>query len=203
MHTSEPTVFIVDDDVDVRATLERLVSGAGLQTRVFSSAEAFLEGYSRDEPGCLVLDLRMPGMGGLALQEQLRNRGIELPIIVVTAHADVPAAVQALKGGAVDFLEKPFQSQALLERIRNALQIDAQRREELAGEADVRERVNQLTPREREVLDRLVTGASCKQIAAELEVSLQAISLHRGKIFNKMGVDNVVDLTRLVLNRPA
>lgn len=197
------TVFVVDDDEAVRESIQLLVESAGLAVEVFASARAFLESYDPGRHGCLVTDIRMPGMSGLELQEHLAASGVTLPVIVLTGHGDVPAAVRALKAGAVDFVEKPFQPQALLDLIGQAIDRDSRIREASAREAAVAERLESLTPREREVMELVVAGKANKVIAAELDISERTVELHRGRIMRKMKVRSLADLMRLVLGAAA
>ncbi len=200
---SEPTVFVVDDDPGVREGLEILVGSTGRPVETFPDAQAFLQAWDRQRPGCLVLDIRMPGMRGLQLQEQTRARRIDLPVIIITGQGDVPAAVRAMRGGAVDFIEKPFNDVILLDRIARAIAQDDRNRQERVARAQSAERLAQLTPREREVLDLLVAGKTTKQIAARLGISFQAVAAHRNRIMDKLEADNVVDLVHIALTSDA
>lgn len=199
MPEPEPTVFVVDDDEAMRDALDTLVRSVGLRTSLHVSADDFLASYDPGQPGCLVLDVRMPGMSGLELQDWLAKRGIDLPVIVITGHGDIPMAVQAMRAGAVDFLQKPFREQELLHRIRQAIEQDERTRRGRAGKAGVVARLASLTPREREVLDLVVAGKPNKVIAAELELSHKTVEFHRAKIMGKMQADGVADLVRMVL----
>lgn len=196
---TEPTVFVVDDDDGVRKGLDLLLRSVGLNVEVFSGAPEFLEEYNPDRPGCLVLDVRMPGMSGLELQERLKTEQIDIPIILLTGHGDVPMAVRAVQAGAVDFIEKPFREQVLLDRIQQALLLDAQRRQNRAQRAGVASRLANLTPREREVLRLVVSGKHNKSIAADLGVTVKTIEFHRSKIMEKTQADSVAELVRLVM----
>lgn len=197
---AEPTVFIVDDDEAVRGGLALVIRAAGLAVECYASAVEFLERCGPECRGCLVLDLRMPGLDGLGLQEQLAARGVTLPIIFLTGHGDVPAAVRALQGGAMDFIQKPIRGEVLLERIREGLARDARRREEAARRAEVNERLAALTPREREVMRRIVAGQANKVVAAELRISERTVELHRSRIMRKTGARSVAELVRLALS---
>lgn len=195
----QPTVFVVDDDEAVRDALRLLLESAELEAETYPCAQAFLDAYDPERTGCLVLDLRMPGLSGLELQERLRENNIALPVIMLTGHGDVPAAVRALKGGAVDFLEKPYDSEVLLSRIRQAIDRDRQMREQSHRQAAVAERLEHLTPREREVLDMIAAGKANKVIAFELDISERTVELHRARIMRKMGARSLPQLMRMLL----
>lgn len=197
---AEPTVFIVDDDEAVRDSLRWLMKSVGLAAETYPSAQAFLDSYDPQRPGCLVLDIRMPGMSGLDLQELLPERGVELPLIFISGHGDVPMAVRALKSGAFDFIEKPFNDQLLLERVQRAIEADAAQRRERSARADITARMALLTPREREVLDRVVAGASNKGISRDLGVSLKTVEAHRARVMEKLQAGSLTELVRLVLS---
>jgi len=193
------TVFVVDDDQAVRDSLALLVQSVGIEAETFASARAFLDAYRPDQRGCLITDIHMPGMSGLELQEQLSSDGVRIPVIVLTAHGDVPAAVRALKGGAVDFVEKPFNPQALLDLIQQALARDAEIRELAEHEAHIAKHMARLTPREHEVMTLVVAGKANKVIAIELSISERTVELHRGRIMKKMQVRSLAELMRMVL----
>jgi len=197
--TSEPTVFVVDDEPEVQDALRWLIESVALPVETFGSAEGFVNAVGPDRPGCLVLDVRMPGMGGLRLLENLRSLGIRLPVIVLTGHGDVPLAVRAMKAGAIDFVEKPAADQDLLDRIYSALQRDAELRAETARRAAIDEQLQILTPREREILERLVKGQVHKVIAADLDISERTVESHRRHIKEKMKVRSLAELTKIVL----
>ena len=194
-----PSVFIVDDDPGVRDSLAMLLELKGFHTRTYESAEQFLERYRPVWPGCLVLDLRMTGMGGLELQAELARRGASLPIIIVTAHGDVATARAALKAGAVDFIEKPIDDEALVGAITGALERDARSRERSAAQAGTAERLGRLTAREREVLDMVVEGKHNREIAAALEISPRTVEVYKSRLMEKLQVRRVPELVRLVL----
>ncbi|MGC1955285.1 MAG: response regulator transcription factor [Gammaproteobacteria bacterium] len=194
-----PTVFVVDDDEDVRNALRWLIESVDLTVATYPSAEAFLAAYTPGQPGCLVLDVRMPGMGGLGLLEHMRIEGIELPTIILTGHADVPIAVRAMKSGAIDFIEKPFTDQDLLDQIQRALREDAKQRSHQLKRAEVLSRVETLTPREREVLRRVVRGQANKVISAELGISERTVETHRKKIMDKMQAKSLAELIQMTL----
>ena len=197
---AEPTVFIVDDDEAVRDSLSWLMRSVGLSAKAYGSAREFLDGYDLKQPGCLILDIRMPGMSGLDLQELLSKRDIELPVIFISGHGDVPMAVRALKSGAFDFIEKPFNDQVLLERVQRAIEADAEQRLERSAKADVAARMRLLTPREREVLELVVDGASNKIIGRTLGVSLKTVEAHRARVMEKLQAGSLSELMRLVLS---
>lgn len=193
------TVFVVDDDQAVRKSLEMLFTSVGITARVFAGAQDFLDRYDPEEPGCLVLDVRMPGMSGLELQRQLKERGIGIPVIIVTGHGDVPIAVRAMKDGALEFLEKPFSKQMLIDHVQAALQRDAERRRGLQRLSDIDTRIATLTEREREVMELVVAGKLSKQIAAELGISKKTVDVHRARVMHKMEVESLAELVELVL----
>jgi two-component system, LuxR family, response regulator FixJ len=195
----EATVFVVDDDAEMRKSLQWLLESVNLNAVAYGCAQAFLDGYDSRRPGCLVLDVRMPGVSGLELQERLQARGINIPVIIITAHADVPTAVRAMKAGAIDFLEKPFSGQLLLDRIQQALARDRQTRDEQARRAGVGSRIDSLTSRERQVMDLVVQGRVNKQIAAELGLSQKTVEHYRARIMTKMQADGLAELVRLVM----
>ncbi len=196
----EPTVFVVDDDPGALKSVCWLAESVQLRAEGFESAEVFLRAYDPGRPGCLVLDIRMPHMNGLQLQDELVSRGCDLPIIVVTGHGDVPDCAQAFKAGAFDFLQKPADGRILLERIRLALEHDAERRRKRAGNPEIAERLESLTSRERHVLKFLIQGFSLKRLAVELGIDVRTVAKHRARILEKMGVHNDVALTRLFLD---
>ena len=195
----EPTVFVVDDDPAMRDSLCWLLQSVELHVETYPSADAFLAAYDAGRPGCLVLDVRMPGMSGLNLQDELRARHIRLPIIMLSGHAEVPTAVRALKAGAIDFMEKPFSDELLLDRIRQAIDLDREQRDAEAQRAAVAERYALLTPREREVMELVTAGKANKVIAAELGLSPKTVEVHRAAVMDKMRADSVADLVRMRL----
>jgi two-component system, LuxR family, response regulator FixJ len=192
-----PIVYVVDDDPGALRSLCWLLEQADLPVLAFPSGREFLDSYRGQGPGCLVLDVRMPEMGGLELQQRLSEGGIGLPIIFITAHGDVPTCAQALKAGAVDFLEKPLDSKVFLDRVRNALAQGVEQMERQKSLAEITARMNQLTAREKDVLDMLVAGRSLKEIAAGGDVTVQTVWKQRASIFRKMQVENDVELVRL------
>ena len=202
MNTSSPeksTVYIVDDDQAIRHAMELLMRSVGLDYEIFHSGDDFLSSHTDDRAGCLVLDIRMPGLGGLELQERLNELGSSLPIIFITGHGDVPMAVEAMQKGAVDFIQKPFRDQELLDRISEALKVDQARRSEREGQTEVRNRISKLTNRERQVLDLVVTGKPNKVIAYELGVSQRTVEIHRARVMEKMQAKSLADLVRMHL----
>jgi two-component system response regulator FixJ len=196
---SEPerVVYVVDDDSAVRESLGLLLKSVGLSSEVYESAQAFLDSYRPDRVSCLVADIRMPGMSGLELQKALTALKIEIPIIFITGHGDVPMAVHAMKAGAMDFLSKPFGNQELLERVRRALSLAEVRFRSRQEEAEVRARYELLTPREAEVMAMVVRGAANKVIAMDLGVSQRTVELHRARVMQKMAVRSLAELVRL------
>jgi RNA polymerase sigma factor (sigma-70 family) len=195
----EPTVFVVDDDEALRRGLLLLIRSKGLNVETFASAEAFLQRCDDQCTGCLILDIEMPGISGLELQERLAAQGIYLPIIILTGHADVPGAVRALQGGAIDFIEKPFKAETLLDRIRRAIQRDQANRTRLSQQATISQRFDRLTPRERQVLDLVVNGKSNKVIGIDLGISERTVELHRSRIMKKLEARSMAALMRLAL----
>ena len=197
--TLAPVVFVVDDDPAMRDSLRWLIESTGVQVETFPDAQTFLARIRPELPGCLVLDVRMPGMSGLDLQAELHRRGIGLPTIVLTGHAEVPMAVRAVKAGAIDFIEKPFSDQLLLDRVGQGIEMDREARESRARRADVLRRLSLLTQREREVLDLVVGGRANKEIAATLGLSTKTVEVHRSHVMDKMRASSVAELVRLVL----
>jgi len=195
----EPTVFVVDDDRAMRDSLRWLLESVGLSVRTYATAAEFLGDYDATRPGCLVLDVRMPGMSGLDLQAELTRRGAGLPTIVVTGHAEVPMAVRAVKAGAIDFIEKPFSDQLLLDRVRQALEIDRQDREVRGRREEARRRLESLTAREREVLGLVVAGRANKEIAATLGLSTKTVEVHRAHVMSKMEAESLAELIRVAI----
>ena len=195
---TDAVVYIVDDDASVCRALARLVRSVGLQVETFSSAKAFLDHPAPDRPACLVLDIRLPGSSGLELQSALSQAHREIPIIFITGHGDVPTSVRAMKGGAVDFLQKPFNDQDLLDCIHRAIPMARQQTIERAERAELQGRFDTLTPREREVLALVVTGILNKQIADQLGAAEKTIKVHRGRVMEKMRAHSVPDLVHMV-----
>jgi FixJ family two-component response regulator len=197
MSEDKAIVFVVDDDPSMRRALESLLRSVGHDVRLFSSAPEFMSAPRDDAPGCLVLDVRLPGMSGLAFQQELTKAGVALPIIFVTGHGDVPMTVRAMKAGAAEFLTKPFDDQVLLDAVHAALERDRARRREDAGVATLRSRYDQLTERERQVMGHVVAGRVNKRIAAELGLSVVTVKVHRGQVMRKMQAKSVAELVRM------
>ena len=195
----ELTVFVVDDDQAMRNSLKWLIESVGMQVETFDSAQAFLDAYYPARGGCLLVDVRMPGMSGLELQAYLTRREIGIPVIIITGHGDVSMAVKAMKVGAVDFIEKPFDDEELLNSIRNALQHDQKQRALRAQRNDIAARVAELTPREHEVMTLVTDGKSNKEIAVELGVSAKTVEVHRARMMDKMRADSLAELVRMAL----
>jgi len=196
-----PTAYVVDDDESIRTLWRWLMESNGIPVNTFATATEFIESYRNGSAGCLVLDLRLPGMSGLELQEYLNGRGIEIPIVFVTGHGDVPAAVSALKGGAVDFIQKPFSHRKVLSIIQKAFQRDAENREKRARRSRTADRLAALTEREREVLQRIIEGKPNKVIASELDISVKTVEFHRAKVMEKTGVDSVAELVHIAMQQ--
>lgn len=194
-----PTVFLVDDDQSVRQALQWLIESIELKVAAFASADQFLEAFDPDAPGCLVVDVRMPGMSGLELQQQLARRQCRLPVIVITGHGDVPMCVRAFEAGAFAFLEKPVNEQQLLDHIQKAIEEDHQLRARGSANVELAPRLELLTEREREVMDLMLAGRSLKQIASQLGISVPTCSKHRARVLDKTEVVNEVELVRLML----
>ena len=197
MNEERAVVFVVDDDPSMRRSVETLLRSVGLDVHVFPSAQEFMRAERPDTPGCLVLDVRLPGMSGLAFQQELVKAGVALPVIFLTGHGDVAMTVRAMKAGAAEFLTKPFDDQVLLDAIHAAIERDRARRRDTAGRAEVQGRYRTLTEREREVMQLVVAGRVNKQIAAELGLSLVTVKVHRGQVMHKMLARSVAELVRM------
>ena len=182
----EQTIFVVDDEPDVRAALSMLIKSVGLKPEIYENPQAYLDAYDPDRPGCLVLDMRMPGMSGLDLQEKLAGMGLHPPIIMISGHGEIPNAVQAMQSGAVDFLQKPVSDQLLLDRIQQALRLDTENRKSFNERHELETRYTTLTPREREVMQGVIAGKLNKIIADELSVSTRTVEIHRAHVMEKM-----------------
>jgi FixJ family two-component response regulator len=197
MTDSEPIVFVVDDDASVREAVKKLISSVGLRVETFGSTREFLDGKRPDSPACLVLDVRLPDASGLELQHALAEAGIQIPIIFITGHADVPMTVRAMKAGAVEFLTKPFRGQELLDAIQVAIARDRVARNEQGQIQELRSRYETLTAREKEVLALVVSGLLNKQVGAELGASELTVKTHRGRVMQKMQAESLADLVRM------
>jgi two-component system response regulator FixJ len=193
-------VFIVDDDEAVRNTLRLVLKAAGLACVTFASAQEFLASYDLDQPGCVVLDVRMPGMTGLELQQILNLKGAVLPVIFISGHGDVPMAVEAMKHGAFDFVQKPVKEEELADRVKRALEKDRVNRNQLRQRDVIRERLQSLTPREREILSLVTRGKPNKVMAGDLGVSQRTVEIHRARVMEKMGAESLAQLVRMVLD---
>jgi FixJ family two-component response regulator len=190
-------VFVIDDDPSMRGSLEDLIGSVGLEVRPFASPKEFLDSEWPDTPSCLVLDVRLPGMSGLTFQKELVKVGVDLPVIFITGHGDIPMSVQAMKAGAVEFLTKPFHEQELLDAIHAAIDRDKERRQEAVLAAELRERYAALTERERQIMTFVVMGRANKQIAAELNLSEMTVKVHRGQVMRKMQAGSLPELVRM------
>jgi two-component system response regulator FixJ len=193
------TVFVVDDDDAVRNSLRMLLKSAGVHAEASASAQEFLSSYEVSQPGCLVLDVRMPGMSGLEMQHELNLRGATIPVIFITGHGDIPMAVEAMQHGAFDFLQKPFRDQELLDRVQRALVRDADYRARLKHTDRIRERLASLSPREREVLDLVTQGKANKMVAGDLGVSQRTVEIHRAHVMQKMEAGSLAELVRMMM----
>jgi FixJ family two-component response regulator len=197
MTETDAMVFVVDDDASMRESLKNLIRSVGLRVELFTSAQEFLRSKRPDVPSCLVLDVRLPGLSGLDLQRRTNDAGMEIPIIFITGHGDIPMSVRAMKAGAVEFLTKPFRDQDLLDAIQQALEKDRKAREQLAAIEKLRRRFASLTPRERAVMARVVAGLLNKQIGAELGTSETTVKIHRHQVMQKMGAGSLPELVRM------
>lgn len=198
--TTLGTVFVIDDDEAVRNSLRLLLKSLGLAVRTFASAQEFLPTYEPRDPGCLILDIRMPGMSGLELQQQLNIRGATIPVIFISGHGDIPMAVEAMQHGAFDFLQKPFRDQELIDRVQRALERDAAIRTEIQATDQIRQHLASLTPREREILELVTTGKPNKVMAGDLGVSQRTIEIHRARVMEKMHARSLAQLVRMLMD---
>ena len=196
---TQTTVFIVDDDQAIRTSLKWLIESVGMNAETYASADEFMRNYYPGRAGCLLLDVRMPGMSGLELQEHFIDQDIRIPIIIITGHGDVPMAVRAMKAGAVDFIEKPFNDEQLLESIRNALNLDNEQRSDQAERAKIAALLDHLTSRELEVMEMVTNGKSNKEIAATLGVSAKTVEAHRARVMEKMEASSLAELVKMVV----
>ncbi len=194
------TVFLVDDDPDVLDAVSFLLSTGGYRVETFDAPAVLLDQVTSEDAGCLVLDVRLPEMNGLELQDALRARGIQMPIVFITGHGDIPMAVKAVNAGALDFLEKPFDDDQLLEIVAKGLEHDRERREQAARYAAIEAALDSLTPRESEVMEEILRGKLNKIIAADLEMSVRTVEVHRARVLEKLGARNGSDMVRLVLS---
>lgn len=198
--SDQVTVFIVDDDEQVRSALTLLMESVGLKVQSYASAQEYLEQFDETRVGCLILDVRMPGISGLDLQTRLNEAKIHPPIIIITGHGDVPMAVRAVRSGAIDFIEKPFNNQVMLDCVHRAIEKDAVNRGESSRLQDIERHYNELTPREKEVLQYVIEGKRNKIIAAELQISQSTVEAHRSKVMEKMSANSLSDLMRMALS---
>ena len=196
----QQTVYVVEDDEAVRDSLELLLKSDSKPVKTYESANAFLKDYSDKMAGCIVLDIRMPGMDGMELQKKLNDKHSILPIIFVTGHGDVPMAVDAMKEGAVDFIQKPYREEALLEKIDAALEQDREQRKTLSERQEIVRKIRTLTPRETEIMERMIAGQANKVIAIELDISQRTVEIHRSRVMHKMGTHSLAHLVRMVLS---
>lgn len=194
---SKPVIAIVDDDRSVREGLHGLIRSAGWRAEAFASAQEFLERRGPEAPSCLILDLQLPGLSGLDLQKRMAEAELEIPIVFLTGHGDIPASVQAMKAGAIEFLTKPVAEEDLLRAIREALESDRRLRQQHAGRHELQSRYQTLTPREREVMQQVISGLLNKQVAAELNITEFTVKIHRGQVMRKMRADSLADLVRM------
>jgi FixJ family two-component response regulator len=197
MTSPKPTVFVIDDDPSVLKSLSRLLRSLGFDAETFESAELFLARKHYDGVGCIILDVQMPGLSGMDLQEELGRADYSLPIIFITGHGSIPMSVQAMKRGAVDFLTKPFDDEELLQAVKKAIEKDWEAKAKQAEVHDLRRRIDTLTPREHEIFRYVITGMLNKQIALKLDIAEKTVKVHRGRIMEKLRVDSVADLVRL------
>lgn len=197
MTAGDPIVFVVDDDPSIRKSLDRLIKSAGFAVETFATAHEFLERHSHKRSSCLVLDVKLPGLNGLELQEKLLSQEHAMPIVFITGHGDIPMSVKAMKKGAIDFLTKPFDDKDLLDAVQQALQRDSNAWTARDERKDIQRRLESLTPREYEILTHVITGMLNKQIAFALNISEKTVKVHRGRVMEKMGVDSVAELVRL------
>jgi two-component system response regulator FixJ len=200
MNAPESIVYVVEDDEALRSLVRALAQSIGVASRAFPSADKFLEHYDPRQPGCLVLDIFMPGMSGLELQDELNRRGAVIPVIFMTGHADVASAVAAVRRGAFNYLQKPFSNSELIANVRQALELDHRNRQMLAQHEVIRDRIASLTPREREVLELIVRGLASKVMAEEMGLSKRTVELHRSRVMGKMGAGSIAQLVRMFMD---
>ncbi len=198
--SNQPTVFVVDDDQAMRNSLKWLIESVAMNVETYESADAFIHSYYPGRSGCLLLDVRMPGMSGLELQEYLTSNQIAIPVIIITGHADVSMAVRAMKSGAVDFIEKPFNDELLLESIRHAMALDEKQRGKQSEMAEIATKLARLTPREHEVMVMVTNGRANKEIASSLGVSAKTVEAHRARVMEKMEANSLAELVRMAIS---
>ena len=200
MTAPDPILYVVEDDEALRSLVRALATSIGVASRAFPTANKFLEHYDPRQPGCLVLDIFMPGMSGLELQDELNRRGAVIPVIFITGHADVASAVAAVRHGAFNYLQKPFSNADLIDNVRQALELDRRGRQMLAEQDAIRNRIASLTPREREVLELIVRGLASKVMAEEMGLSQRTVELHRSRVMGKMGASSIAQLVRMFMD---
>lgn len=199
MENQKITIHIVDDDPSTRKYLQSLIATVNYKTKAYDSAANFLESYKEDGIGCLILDLRLPGISGLELQKELATNSIDLPVIMITGYGDIPTAVKAMKAGVLDFIEKPFRGKFMIERINNAVNQHKELRENKQAGGDIIKHIDSLTNREKQVMDHVVAGKQNKDIATELGISVKTVEVHRANVMNKMQANSIVELVRMCL----
>jgi len=200
MTDSQQIVYVVEDDEAVRDSLEMMLVSMAHKVETFPTANAFLEDYDESMAGCIVLDIRMPGMDGMELQKALNSKNSILPIIFVTGHGDVPMAVEAMQQGAIDFVQKPYREQELLEKIKAALELDAEQRTSLIEKKEILRKLEELTPREQEIMDMMIDGHANKVIAIDLDISQRTVEIHRSRVMHKMGTHSLAHLVRMIMS---
>jgi len=200
MTDSQQIVYVVEDDEAVRDSLEMMLVSMEHNVATFPTANAFLEEYDELMAGCIVLDIRMPGMDGMELQKALNTKNSILPIIFVTGHGDVPMAVEAMQQGAIDFIQKPYREQELLEKIKAALELDAEQRASLIEKKEIQHKLEELTPREQEIMDMMIDGHANKVIAIDLDISQRTVEIHRSRVMHKMGTHSLAHLVRMIMS---
>jgi two-component system, LuxR family, response regulator FixJ len=200
MTDSQQIVYVVEDDEAVRDSLEMMLVSMEYKVETFPTANAFLDEYNESMAGCIVLDIRMPGMDGMELQKALNSKNSILPIIFVTGHGDVPMAVEAMQQGAIDFIQKPYREQELLEKIKSALELDAEQQSSLIEKKEIQHKLEELTPREQEIMDMMIDGHANKVIAIDLGISQRTVEIHRSRVMHKMGTHSLAHLVRMIMS---